>query len=903
MAQVTEPPYQTEKYIRNESNDFDEYLQDPDQELINNDTSLPNGLRRLREDRTPSKDSNNSKMINHLEIARFSTESLHSYNFVSSDASMYENRQNILRRSIDFMKSKIKGWKFLDVHQVLLSLVEPATGTSTDIVLPQEETGVDDSRFPRKPKITLNTLSDIPALPSTLHSPTRFTPQNQAIITTDHQGNILNANDIACLIFSYSRAEISTIKAFDLIASPYREKQEKSLALRPQNDHDNCEAVLACGKVIPIQRKNEETSAASLWLKAKKDDVGNSIFIWIFEEIVESMMTAEIDEKGIIRSSSGDVKALYGYTPEEIVGMRVTTLIPALEVIPLIENNNNMNINNANVSSSPDTRLDIEQINKTKYYGSRSKNCAKFPIIGKISMPSIQEEMYDQESTIYRLKIISMPTIAGVITAHATGIIQSCNSVFVKYLFGVGSHELIGKRYIESLLPQFSRLMDILASERSLVEGVLISENAFRRAAASISATSTNKVLYSHTKDFSSTSQSIQGPSGIIAVHRDGTEFDVDIQMRVVESPDEPLHALWITFDRSANFAKEPSYFDNVYNHSERFEINRHLGDEKIQEEKENFNISRFIEVGGKPPISTSLSSDRQIITPPVMSPAPEPFDPMSYSAITLGKTIDDFEILDNLGQGAYGQVKLAYNKNDNEKKRVVLKYIVKTRILVDCWTRDKALGTVPLEIHILHTLRRYPHPNIVQMVDFFEDDDYYYIEMGLHGAGMDLFDYIELNTAMAEDEIKLIFRQVARAIQHLHHRNIVHRDIKDENVILDENGNVQLIDFGSSAYIKAGKKYDTFCGTIDYAAPEVLTGKKYDGPPQDIWALGILLYTLIYKENPFYNIDEIIARDLRIPYILSDGSIDLVKKMLDRDVDKRPSIDDVLNHHWLWEE
>ncbi|CAG8591502.1 16396_t:CDS:2 [Cetraspora pellucida] len=878
-------------------------LKDTEQELISNDTSLPNGLRRLREDRSPNKDANNAKMVNHLEIARFSTESLHSYNFVSSDVSMYENRQNILRRSIDFMKSKIKGWKFLDVHQVLLSLVEPATGTSTDIVLPQEETGTDDLRSPRRPRGTLGSFSDIPALyqpintPSTLHSPTRFTPQNQAIITTDNHGNILNANDIACLIFSYSRTEISTIKAFDLIASPYREKQEKSLALRPQNNHDNGEAVLACGKVIPIQRKNEETSAASLWLKAKKDDGGNSIFIWIFEEIVESMMIVEIDDKGIIHNSSGDVKALYGYSPEEIIGMCVTTLIPALEVIPSDENNNDMDIDN----ESSNKRLDIEQINNTKYYGSRSKNCAKFPIIGKISMQSVQEGMLDQRSIIYRLKIISMPTIAGVITAHATGIIQSCNSVFVKYLFGVGSQELVGKRYIESLLPQFPRLIGVLASERSLVEGVLISENAFRRAATSISS-STDKIIYSHTKDFSSTT-SVQGPSGIIAVHRDGTEFDVDIQMRVVESPDEPLHALWITYDRSVNFAKEQTYLDHVENHGERLETSRSLEDEKIQEEKENFHISKFIAAGGRPPLSTHLSSDRQIITPPVMSPAPEPFDPMSYSAITLEKTINDFEILDNLGQGAYGQVKLAYNKNDIEKKRVVLKYVVKSRILVDCWTRDKVLGTIPLEIHILHTLRRFPHPNIVQMVDFFEDDDYYYIEMGLHGAGMDLFDYIELNTTMAEDEIKLIFRQVARAIQHLHHRNIVHRDIKDENVILDEDGIVQLIDFGSSAYIKTGKKYDTFCGTIDYAAPEVLTGKKYDGPPQDIWALGILLYTLIYKENPFYNIDEIIARDLRIPYILSDGSIDLVKKMLDRDVDKRPSIDDVLNHQWLWEE
>ncbi|CAJ0911494.1 14075_t:CDS:10 [Entrophospora sp. SA101] len=764
MTQVSESLGDNNKNDNNNSDndgnnsDPEEFVKETDQELINNDSILPNGLRRIRDDRSISYNDNNdggvsknlntTKIMNHIDLARFSTESLHSYSFVANNGLSLENRQNILYRSIDFMKNKIKGWKFPMIQQAPFSSVRTSLSSSssiapTDIILPCESINSSSLNSPRNLKQTLTGLPSIytPMTSSTLHSPTRFTPQNQAIITTDNKTNILSVNDITCLVFGYSRTEILSIKALELIGSPFREKLAQTLASRLQNEMDNSEAVLACGRVIPIQRKNEETSAASLWLKVKKDECGNSVFIWIFEEIIESTMTVEINEKGTILKTSGEVKSLYGYG----------------------------------------------------------------------------------------LKIISIPTIAGVITSHATGVIQSCNSDFVKYLFGVGAQELIGKKNIDKLLPQFPHLLKFLESESGLVEGIVISENAFRRAASSSSvATSpTNLFLYNtHQRDYSSAAN--------------GTEFDVDIQMRVLEAPDEPLHALWITYDPA----------------------------------------------GGKPSLSGKLSSveSHQIITPPSILPNSGSFDNIRYSALTLSKSINDFQIIGILGSGAYGEVKLAYNKNDPEKKKVVLKYVIKSRILVDCWTCDQLLGTVPLEIHILHTLRGIPNPNIVQMVDYFEDKDHYYIEMGLHGAGMDLFDYIELNTKMPESEIKSIFRQIARAIQHLHNHKIVHRDIKDENVILDENNNIQLIDFGSSAYIKEGKKYDTFCGTVDYAAPEVLIGKKYDGPPQDIWALGILLYTLIYKENPFYNIDEIIAGDLRIPYILSEGSIDLVKKMLERD-------------------
>lgn len=84
-----------------------------------------------------------------------------------------------------------------------------------------------------------------------------------------------------------------------------------------------------------------------------------------------------------------------------------------------------------------------------------------------------------------------------------------------------------------------------------------------------------------------------------------------------------------------------------------------------------------------------------------------------------------------------------------------------------------------------------------------------------------------------------------------------------------------------------------------DYAAPEVLAGKAYRGKEQDVWALGILLYTIIYKENPFYSIDEIMDHDLRVPWVMSEESIDLIRLMLDRDVEKRITISMVLEHPW----
>lgn len=264
-------------------------------------------------------------------------------------------------------------------------------------------------------------------------------------------------------------------------------------------------------------------------------------------------------------------------------------------------------------------------------------------------------------------------------------------------------------------------------------------------------------------------------------------------------------------------------------------------------------------------------------------------------------KGISDFMILQKMGEGAYGKVNLCLHKK--KKYIVVIKMIFKERILVDTWVRDRQLGTIPSEIQIMATLNKKPHDNILKLLDFFEDEEYYYIETPMHGETgcIDLFDLIEFKTNMVESEAKLIFMQIVSGIKHLHDQGIVHRDIKDENVIVDSKGFAKLIDFGSAAYVKSGP-FDVFVGTIDYAAPEVLGGEPYIGKPQDIWAIGILLYTVIFKENPFYNIDEILEGELKFSKSTSasDDCIDLIKRILTRNPTKRPTIEGIYNDKWL---
>ncbi|KAI8354061.1 hypothetical protein BD560DRAFT_213390 [Blakeslea trispora] len=746
-----------------------------------------------------------------------------------------------------------------------------------------------------------------------LHAPSRFLPQNQAILTTDADATILLFNDMASLCFGFDKSYIGKSILYAL-EDPFRNQIKNILRRRRTTDQgmqSEKGLVLVCGIVVPIRKTNGETlSAASLWLKEKMTEEGKCIYIWIFEEIYETSLSVQLDDKGKVMEVADTIKELFGYETDQIVGSPITQIIPALT------DRNRVTPN-----------VDLNQIDKLKFYGGKSKSGVCFPT------------MINTYQSTNKLKIVSLPSIAGLITVHSNGKIQSINPVPAKYLFGYSTETLIEKFSIDQIIPQFSKIVSSLRRCKLLQFSSTVNNHACRWAISEIFSTEKYQSMeleqsLKHLERQPSISVNGQALPIIYAVHRDGSQFEIQLQLRLIKSEEEDLVSVWVTYDRiyalkrskkaalavaaATAAAKKRLSQENhltvpspLMNNQSRHPLSPEPDNAQLQQDKEP-KPSPNTTVKKRPPIRTygissfgSVDKSRALFPGGLSDQSEEEVPKVSQESIKQEKKedhpMDDYVIVGTLGEGAYGTAKLAYRKDDPEQKKVVIKFIAKSRIIVDSWIRDRKLGLIPLEIHILKKLKDHPQANCCSLETYMEDEDTYFVVMKLFGtSSMDLFDYIELNEKISETEVKNIFRQVALAVEHIQSLRVVHRDIKDENILLDETGCIHLIDFGSAAYFRKGHTFDTFGGTLDYCAPEILKGMPYEGPAQDIWSLGTLLYTLIYRENPFYNVDEILEQDLRIPFVMSEGSLDLIKKMLNRDVEKRYNIHQVLEHPWL---
>ncbi|CRL08377.1 CLUMA_CG021364, isoform A [Clunio marinus] len=262
------------------------------------------------------------------------------------------------------------------------------------------------------------------------------------------------------------------------------------------------------------------------------------------------------------------------------------------------------------------------------------------------------------------------------------------------------------------------------------------------------------------------------------------------------------------------------------------------------------------------------------------------------------GEYAKNYTTLKQIGKGAYGYVKMAYRNTD--RLLVISKFILKEKLCSNFMITTEDKKEIPMEIYLL---KRVKHPNIVNVLDVYENEKFFQLIMEKHGSGMDLFEFIDRRPLMDEKLGCFIFRQIAKAVDYLHSLKILHRDIKDENIIIDQNFHIKLIDFGSATFMEDGKMFSTFYGTTEYCSPEVLAGNKYHGPELEVWSLGVTLFVLMFFENPFLDMEDTLRADLMIPQDVTVDLEDLLFRMLDKDPKTRLSMKELLAHEWIVQE
>ncbi|XP_014343349.2 hormonally up-regulated neu tumor-associated kinase homolog A [Latimeria chalumnae] len=219
---------------------------------------------------------------------------------------------------------------------------------------------------------------------------------------------------------------------------------------------------------------------------------------------------------------------------------------------------------------------------------------------------------------------------------------------------------------------------------------------------------------------------------------------------------------------------------------------------------------------------------------------------------------------------------------------------------------------------YVLKNMKREPrihqmikHPNIVQLYETLETENSYYMVVELCLGG-DLMDRICDKKKLEEREVRKYIRQITSAVEHLHRHGIVHRDLKIENFLLDENNNIKIVDFGLSNTLKfetlSQELLSTQCGSPAYAAPELLAHKKY-GPKVDVWSVGVSMFAMLTGTLP-YTVEPFDIKQLQqkmvngeispIPHDISSGAVHFMLSLLEADPAKRPSIKEAMEDKWL---
>lgn len=260
---------------------------------------------------------------------------------------------------------------------------------------------------------------------------------------------------------------------------------------------------------------------------------------------------------------------------------------------------------------------------------------------------------------------------------------------------------------------------------------------------------------------------------------------------------------------------------------------------------------------------------------------------------ITPNMSIDNFEIVSTIARGYYGKVLLAKKKGTSEY--YAIKTIHKSRLV-----KANKTHTILVERNILAKTN---HPFIIGIRYAFQTDTKLFLALE-YAPGGSLFNLVQQRGTIKPKEVKMYIAELSMAINYLHNNNIIYRDLKSENVLLDAQGYAKLTDFGLAKILTIQDTTSTFCGTNEYIAPEIINKKMYN-KMIDWWSLGILTYELLYGNPPFRNLnnninqlfDSIRNDTPHFPDDTDQNTKDFIMMLLNKNPEKRKGFQGVFNH------
>ena len=257
--------------------------------------------------------------------------------------------------------------------------------------------------------------------------------------------------------------------------------------------------------------------------------------------------------------------------------------------------------------------------------------------------------------------------------------------------------------------------------------------------------------------------------------------------------------------------------------------------------------------------------------------------------------SLKDFQVSKqgkSLGKGAYGEVQLV--QHISTKVQYALK-VIKKRSL----SRSSSLKMMQREIQVQKKLI---HKNIIRLHGHIEDIENLYLVLEYAEKG-NLFHYIRKRRKLKEEDAWYFFTQVCTGVNYLHENSITHRDLKPENILITSSNVAKICDFGWCA--EGNSERSTYCGTLDYMAPEILKGFQYTNSV-DVWALGVLLYEMLHGCPPFNAKNDseksrlIRLGNFRFAEEVSEDCRDLIRGILQGVPEARPSVLELLAHPWV---